>query len=211
MRSGLSVVDHLVYAAPDLAEGIDAAEKLTGVRATVGGSHPGMGTKNALLSLGPSCYLEIIGPDPAQNDYRRPRVFRVDAVEWPQLVTWAARSDDVGRMAAMQLPGGHRLGSALAGSRRRPDGSALAWQLTDPYVEIADGIVPFFIDWGDTRHPSADAPGGASLIGFKVGHPTPDLVQRVFDSLGLTIPLTKAPSPTLTATLQTANGAIELR
>ena len=35
MRSGLSVVDHLVYAAPDLAEGIDAVEKLTGVRATV--------------------------------------------------------------------------------------------------------------------------------------------------------------------------------
>jgi hypothetical protein len=211
MQPGLSVVDHLVYAAPDLDEGIDAVEKLTGVRATAGGSHPGMGTRNALLSLGPSSYLEIIGPDPAQEDYRRPRVFRVDAVERPRLVTWAAKTNNISQMAAIRLPGGHRLGSALAGSRRRPGGSTLAWQLTDPYVEIADGVVPFFIDWDDTPHPSADAAGGAKLVRFEIGHPEADFVQQIFDSLGLSIPVVAAPIPTLTATLQTASGAIELR
>ena len=211
MQPGISVVDHLVYATPDLEEGIDAVEKLTGVRAAIGGSHPGMGTKNALLSLGHCAYLEIIGPDPEQDDYRRPRVFRVDAIGRARLVTWAAKTCDVSRMAATRLPGGRRLGSGLAGSRRQPDGGALAWQLTDPYVEVADGVVPFFIDWGSTPHPSADAPGGVSLVGFEVGHPEPGLVQRIFESLGLAIPVVAASSPILSAMLRTANGAIELR
>ena len=36
--SDLSVVDHLVYAAPDLDAGIAEIERLTGIRATIGGS-----------------------------------------------------------------------------------------------------------------------------------------------------------------------------
>jgi hypothetical protein len=76
----LVLIDHLVYAAPDLATAVaDVAERF-GVRAQAGGKHIGLGTHNALLALGPQTYLEIIAPDPGQPEPSLPRPFGVDGV-----------------------------------------------------------------------------------------------------------------------------------
>src|SRR6476620_8681534 len=87
----LGAIDHLVYATPDLSAGVERIEALLGVRATPGGQHPGEGTRNALIALGPTSYLEILAPDPEQPKPDRSRRFGIDTLSGPRLVTWAAK------------------------------------------------------------------------------------------------------------------------
>jgi len=203
-------VDHLVWAVPDLDAGVSQIEALTGIQAALGGSHPGLGTRNALLSLGDAIYLEIIAPDPDQSEYRSPRLFQVDLVDSPRLVTWAATSDDIAQLAGNILSDGQSPGAAMAGSRQTPDGKTLTWELTDPYVEIAGGVIPFFIDWGNTPHPAASAPGGARLRELRATHPDASYVRAAYQKYGLSVPVENGCDASLTAVIDTPRGQIEL-
>ena len=77
------------------------------------------------------------------------------------------------------------LGAVASGSRRRPDGVVLAWRYTDPTVVVADGLVPFFIDWGSSPHPALTAAKGATLTQLRAEHPDAPRVQKMIDALGL--------------------------
>ena len=55
----------------------------------------------------------------------------------------------------------------MSGSRRRTDGVLLSWRYTDPQTVLADGLVPFFIDWGQSPHPARTAAQGASPIALR--------------------------------------------
>lgn len=211
IASLLSRVDHLVYATPDLQAGIERIERLFGVRAQDGGHHPGAGTRNAIVSLGPTSYLEIIGPDPAQEPFAGTRLFGIDHLTTPRLVTWAANSGDLEQLAACDLGGGIRLGEVGRGSRRTSQGVTLSWRLTSPRTMIADGIVPFFIDWGDTPHPAQTAPPGATLIDLRAEHPEPEHVRKMLSRLGLALSVSSGPRAALVALIMSPRGSVELR
>jgi hypothetical protein len=207
----LATVDHLVYATPELQVGIDKIERVLGVRATPGGQHPGRGTRNALLSLGPGTYLEIIGPDPDQPTPAQPRPFGIDDLEAPRLVTWAAKGTELEHVASEARRGGVKLGVVISGSRQRADGVVLFWRYTDPRTVVAGGIVPFFIDWGKTPHPASTATQGASLIGLRGEHPDSEQVQKALSRLGLGLRVQPGPSAALVATVSGPRGRVELR
>jgi hypothetical protein len=207
----LTRVDHLVYATPDLRLGIDTVEKLTGVRATPGGQHPGRGTRNALLALGPAMYFEIIGPDPEQATPSQPRPFGIDTLSGPRLVTWAAKETDLEQRWRDARASGVQLGAVIPGSRRRSDGVVLSWRYTDPRTVVADGVIPFFIDWGKTPHPSGTAARGLRLIGLRAEHPDPEQVHGILSSLGLDLRLQVGSRAALIATLSGPRGRVELR
>ncbi|HXK61590.1 MAG TPA: VOC family protein, partial [Acidobacteriota bacterium] len=118
-------VDHLLLGAADLESGIEWVENLTGVRALPGGSHPGVGTRNALLSLGRQQYLEIIAPDPAQPAFN----FRIDlrALTTPRFISWAAATEDLEFIRKRGLEAGYRIDGPEEGTRQRPDGRLLRW------------------------------------------------------------------------------------
>ena len=204
-------VDHLVYATPHLASTVDELEEKLGVRATPGGQHPGQGTRNAVLTLGPTRYLEVLGPDPEQPEPDQPRWLGIDDLTAPRLVTWAAKGSDLTSLVADARQEGIELGCVVSGSRQRPDGSVLTWQLTDPHRVVAGGVVPFFIDWGETPHPAKSAASGVELMELRAEHPDVTSVRQILGRLGLELPLSTGSTPALIATLRTPRGVVELR
>lgn len=210
-RTLLAHIDHLVYATPDLDLGITTIEKQLGVRATPGGQHPGLGTRNALVALGPSTYLEIIGPDPEQPAPAASRRFGIDDLKAPRLLTWVAKGTDLDALSARAKARGVALGAVIPGSRKRPDGVLLTWRYTDPNTVLADRLVPYFIDWGRSPHPSATAARGATLVQLRAEHPDPDRAQKILDVLGLELRVSKGPMTALIATIESPRGRVELR
>jgi len=204
-------VDHIVYATPDLQLGIDTAEKLFGVRATPGGQHPGLGTRNALIALGPASYLEIIGPDPDQPRPAGGRRFGIDDLKAPHLLTWVAKGTSLEKFAADAKAHGIDLGAVIPGSRKRPDGVVLSWTYTDPRVVLADRLIPYFIDWGSSPHPSATAAKGVTLVSLRAEHPDAARVQSMLKQLGLELAVTRGPRPSLIATFDSPKGKVELK
>jgi hypothetical protein len=204
-------LDHLIYATPDLDGTVDDLDAALGVRPAKGGRHVGEGTRNALLALGTDCYLEIVGPDPDQPAPDRPRWLGVDELDTPRLVTWVAKGTDLPRLVADARRAGIDLGDVLAGSRTRPDSTVLSWRLTDPRRVIAGGVVPFFIDWGESAHPAPSAPTGVELVSLRAEHPDVTGTGAILERLGLDLPIQPGPAPALVATLHAPNGIIELR
>ncbi len=207
-------IDHLVLSAPSLDAGVGRVAALTGVTATPGGAHPGMGTHNALLALGEDVYLEIIAPDPQQPEPAGGRPFGVRADGPVELVSFAVRPADgwsIDRVVDAARHDGHDPGPVASMSRRRPDGTELSWRLTMPPGDGGDQRIPFIIDWGDTPNPARSSPPGCRLSALQVDHPHPERIGAVYAALGLAIEVSEARSAGLVAHLDSPRGAVQLR
>jgi hypothetical protein len=134
-------VDHLVYATGDLERGIAEIEALLGIRAMPGGRHAAWGTCNALVGLGPRCYLEILAPDPDHSTGPAGRLFGLETLGASRLLTWVANGTGLEKLRDSAAGEGVELGDVLSGERQRPDGGVVRWTLTDPRRVLADGVV----------------------------------------------------------------------
>lgn len=207
-------LDHLVLGTPDFAEGLEHVARLTGARPFDGGPHPRQGTRNAVLRLGPKCYLEVLGPDPEQPVPQQPLRFGLDRLEGPRLVAWCLRATDL----EDSVERARALGLAPTGvvplSRQVPGGPLLHWRVAGlglgPRGRGLGGALPFLLDWGETPHPANGAPDIVSLRRFSVLHPDPGLARGVLSSLGLSISVTFGDCPGLEAILETPKGSVTM-
>jgi hypothetical protein len=178
-----ATLDHILLGVSDLHHGIAWFEQRSGVRAVLGGVHPGRGTRNALLGLGPRQYLEIIAPDPQQAGSpasREPWAARLIALQEPRLIGWAAHTNDLAAIAKMAAAAGIAIEEPRDGSRARTDGALLRWK-SFSLKDDRDGLLPFFIEWNrESIHPSQEAPVGCKLLHFAAE--SPSAAQLVSDA-----------------------------
>jgi hypothetical protein len=222
------MLDHILLGCNDLQTGIAFVEQRTGVRAAFGGVHPGRGTQNALLSLGPSGpsqighYLEIIAPDPQQHT-EDPLAKKLQSLAEPRLVGWAAHlHENIANYASKLKAAGIAAEGPTPGSRKRPDGKELRWQ-TINLLDDANGLLPFFIEWGsgfvpadpekktsrDFLHPSVDAPQGCRILRFEIATPDPAALSAVTTKLALRVAIVKADTPQLRASIRGPQGTFQ--
>lgn len=203
------LLDHLVWLAGDLDAACARFEAMSGIAPRYGGRHAG-GTHNALVALGPACYLEIAAPQPGVAG-NHPWIAAAMARPEPHLYAYCMRSVETLEALARRagVAGLRALGPA-PGTRALPDGREVRWRLLIPLVPGSGGAIPFFIDWLGSPHPAADAPGGAELTHLAIHHPEP---MRIGQSLALLSPGLRAEMaerPSLTAHIVSPRGTVIL-
>ena len=203
------LIDHIIYAHPDLDAAVAEIEDRFGVRAAGGGQHPGRGTRNKVLALGARTYLEIIAPDPGQPEPSGPRPYGVEGITRGRLVGWALASDDIEDAAARARSMGFDPGEVVDGQRVSTTGTLLRWRVTGNAQ--AAGLVPFLIDWGETPHPAVDAAPGLDLLSVHVEHPEPPSLGRALAAIGADVEVREALEPALVARIGGPKGEQELR
>ena len=179
-------IDHLIVAADSLEQGRVYLRERLGVELAAGGRHAAMATHNRLMQLGDDLYLELIAIDPAAAPPRRPRWFGLDAAmnraalrRQPRLITWAINTPDIRRLVA---------GCDFdVGEPTRLERDSLAWDiaLTDDGRLLADGLLPYVLQWHSRPHPAhAMADRGCRLLGLTLYHNRPDWLRERLTRLG---------------------------
>lgn len=209
----MPAIDHLVYASPDLAEGVRRIEKLTGVVAVPGGAHPGLGTHNALLAFDSTTYFEIIGIDPEQPEPQWGRAFGLREDTVPGLVAYAVHpvgGESLEDVVSVMRSLGFDPGDIAPMSRDTPDGQRISWRLTlpgDPGAS-AEGALPFVIDWGETPSPAGSLPSMGTLDRLCLHHPDAE-VRAAATGLGLRVEVDDGPAG-LEAFVDTRAGRVSI-
>ena len=201
-------LDHLVWAAPSLDDAVAAFAAMSGVEAMAGGRHVGIGSRNALVDLGDRIYLAIDGPDETQSltdNYGA----TLKALSAPMLTRFAVQTDDLG--AAQAVLSRHGIASEVKpGGRTGANGATYSWQTLAVTDRTLGAGLPIIKTWLTPNHPSTEAPGGCRLVALSVEHPKRDLLLRLYEELGLDLPVTAAEVPKLTAEIESAKGRFVL-
>jgi catechol 2,3-dioxygenase-like lactoylglutathione lyase family enzyme len=202
------LLDHLVYAAPDIDKLVETFTKRSGVIPVLGGKHVGRATRNYLVGLGGTAYLELIGPDDSAAP-EQPTIFGIDRLTGPRLAAWVVRPPDIEARVRRARENGYDPGDIAPLSRRTPDGHLLEWRLTPNRGDRFDGLAPALIDWVNAPHPTTNDLPALRLVSLTGHHPDPPAVQHVLHALDIELSISPGP-PGLEAVLDTPQGRITI-
>lgn len=204
----MAKLDHIMYAVSDLQDGIKEISNLTGVTADFGGAHPGKGTCNALLSFDHGQYLEIIAPDLDQELAKTMGQELLDH-HFSGIRTWAVATKNFEEIQKI-LEEFDCQTNIVDMNRTRTDGVKLSWSVMLVTGHVFGNLMPFFINWFDSPHPSLSTPGGCRLTAFSVqlveNHAT---FKALMNALEIDVEVGQGPDG-LRAVIESPNGRVLL-
>jgi 4-hydroxybenzoate polyprenyltransferase len=200
-------VDHVLVGIADLEAGMRLLAAATGVAPARGGQHPGRGTQNALLSLGPRTYLELIAPVGGGAPPGRELLAQLQQLT---PVGWAIGTDDLEATRRRLQAAGWKVSTPRAGSRVLPDGRELHWR-TAEVQDMPDDLTPFLIQWdAGTPHPATTSPPGCTFESLAIRHPRAERLAALVKELGVAGDIRSGATPRLSLTLRCPAGRIVL-
>ena len=201
-------IDHFMYAVPNLDHGIKWAEDTFGVTPKFGGVHVGLGTQNALLSLGDT-YLELIAPDPEQDLRAHNLGSQFSRLSMPGLVTWAVEAN-LKDIATTLTQLNIQSTDPIPTQRKTAEGELLEWSLLFPNTGEHGGRLPFFIDWQACAHPKDTNPLAGAVTDLKITSPNAQQLNQLFSHLDLDIQASQGEAD-MTVYIETDRGQVTLK
>lgn len=202
-------VDHVLVGIADLEDGLRQLTALTGVAAERGGQHPGRGTQNALLSLGPKLYLELIALS-APEAAPPPGMEALSRLHRPTPVGWAIHTTDLDATSSRLRAAGFQVSAPREGARVRPDGRRLQWR-TAELEDVPGDLAPFLIEWSaGTAHPAATSPPGCTLSSLEIRGPEVQRLEKLVAELRLGVSVRHAGEPGMELVLACPAGPVRL-
>jgi len=207
----MRIIDHIVYAVPDFDKAIEDLEEKLGVRPVTGGKHLLHGTKNALVNLGNTCYLEILAPDSENKEFKGERWMGVDLITESKFTRWAIKSIQIEKESEILRKYEQNRGQISGGERKTPEGESLSWKMTLPFSRPEVDIIPFITDWSSSAfHPTEKLNVCCQLYGLELFHPDSEHVQLVLNQLNVDIEVKYASTPIIKTQILGLNGLITL-
>jgi hypothetical protein len=205
-------IDHFMLGYHNLDKGIQWFRAHTGIEPVFGGRHPGRGTQNAMVSLSPEIYLEIIAPDPDQPSNAFTESLMSIRVA-PALITWALATSDIQQLKAGFKTDKIESSEIVEGSRKREDRSILKWKML--YAHSTDiryfspSAIPFFIEWENMDlHPARTSPQGCNLLSFTAHHSEANRYIRSLKRAGFNAPFVQSQEMNMELVINSPRGEV---
>jgi hypothetical protein len=159
-------LDHVSYATShdSIIDVIQRIGSQLGASFIDGGIHPQFGTRNFILPLKHSRYIEVVCPldHPASDKSPFGQLVTKKADEGGGWLTWVIAVDDVS-VVEKRLER-----EAVSGHRKKPDGKDLYWKQIGVLDALEEASNPFFIEWTSSTHPSQDSISSISLSALQI-------------------------------------------
>jgi len=200
------MIDHILLLVADLLDYQTRFEEVTQVAPTYGGVHPSARASNALVDMGNGTYLEIIGP--ALDGTEGPLTETLKQLDEPRLSWFAIRSEDL-EQDIVRL---EAAGFTHSGINEIEFESELRSKISYSGVVAVNhewgDQMPFFINWGDTPHPTTTSAGGLEMTSFTVFHPDAQALTKVYNELNVGVAVEEAAVPGFRLTFSSPGGDV---